>query len=151
MAGFFSIVSIVLAIDIVTKVVVRAKMPFGAEIAVLPFFSITHVSNTGIAFGMFQGWNPFFIAIGIVVTAVLIGYGIQMLRTDRASAFAMAAIVGGAIGNLVDRVVSGRVTDFLDFYLGAHHWPVFNVADSTICVGAAFVAIRGLWMSRRRA
>lgn len=136
----FSIFGVFCA-DQVTKILVRSRMALGDEIPLLPVFSITHVDNTGIAFGMFQERNVFFIALGICVTAILIYYAVTLLRTDRGSAIAMAAILGGASGNIVDRIVYGRVTDFLDFHAGMYHWPVFNVADSAICLGAFFVAL----------
>ena len=143
--AFYLVAAAVLMADIVTKELVRIKMPMDSRIAVLPFFSLTHVDNTGIAFGLFQQRNLLFIGVGLFVTACLIGYGRQLMRTDRVSAMAMAVVVGGAVGNIVDRVLLGRVTDFLDFYAGPYHWPVFNVADSAICVGASVVAIRSLW------
>lgn len=150
MVAFTLVAAAVVAFDAVTKALVRARMPLGSEIPLLPFFSLTHVNNTGIAFGLFQQRNLLFIAVGLAVTVCLIGYGRQLMRTDRVSAFAMAVIIGGAVGNLCDRVLMGRVTDFLDFYAGPYHWPVFNVADSAICVGAAVVAIRSLWPPRPR-
>lgn len=134
----------VLAADQLTKTIVRSQMRLGSEIPVLPFFSITHVDNTGIAFGMFQEKNLAFIGLGIVVTAFLIFYAIHLLKSDRPTALAMGAIVGGAIGNLIDRIWFGRVTDFLDVFIGVHHWPVFNIADSAICVGAGFIVLHGL-------
>ncbi len=151
MIPFFLIMVGVTVADLVSKILVRTRMPAGTEIPLLPFFSLTHVSNTGIAFGMFQEKNPFFIAVGIAVTASLVGYALRTLSTDRPSAFAMAAIIGGAVGNLLDRIWFGRVTDFLDCFVGIHHWPVFNVADSAICVGAVIVIVRGIWFSRPQA
>ena len=145
---FFSLMAGVLIVDQATKILVRTGMPLGTEIPVLPFFSITYVDNTGIAFGLFQQRNLMFIAVGLVVSAFLIYYAIKLLPSDRASALAMGAILGGAAGNLVDRIVYGHVTDFLDFYAGPHHWPVFNVADSAICVGAVFVGLRTFFEHR---
>jgi len=135
--------------DQFTKIIVRARMPHGAEIPILPVFSLTHVHNTGIAFGMFQERNVFFIALGICVTGFLIYYALTLLRTDRPSAIAMAVILGGACGNILDRIIYGHVTDFLDFYVGTHHWPVFNIADAAICVGAAFMVFQSFveWRS----
>jgi signal peptidase II len=150
--GFFLVILGVLGADQLTKLLIRSSMRLGSEIQLLPFFSLTHVDNTGIAFGLFQQRNLFFIFIGGVVTSFLIAYSVRLLRTDRPSAMAMAVILGGAIGNLIDRLAHGRVTDFLDFYLGTHHWPVFNIADAAICVGAGFVAVRSLleWRAARR-
>jgi signal peptidase II len=127
--------------DLLTKILVRKHLPLGAEIKILPVFSLVHVQNTGIAFGLFQDNNVLFLIAGL---AVAIGMGVlawRLLATDRAGALAIAVVLGGALGNLTDRVWHGRVTDFLDFYWRAHHWPAFNVADSAICVGAAFLVL----------
>lgn len=142
---FFS----VYALDVVTKFLVRARMPLGSEISLLPFFSLVHVTNTGIAFGLFQERNAFFIGLGIVVMGALALYAVHLLRTDRFTALVLAGVLGGALGNMTDRVVHGEVTDFLDFYWGSHHWPAFNVADSAICVGAALLVIASLREGRR--
>ena len=149
MPAFLALLLGTLVLDQATKSMVRAWMPLGSEIPLLPFLSFTHVENTGIAFGMFQGRNMIFIVLGIVLTAFLIAYAVRLLRSDRVTALAMAAIIGGAIGNLVDRFWFGRVTDFVDVYAGRYHWPVFNVADSAICVGAAIVVLHGLIDWRR--
>lgn len=146
MISFFAILFSVFLLDLGSKTLVRAKIAFGSEIPVLPVFSLVHVNNTGIAFGLFQGRNLFFIAVGLVVTALLVFYSLKLLSEDRFSALVMAMVLGGAFGNLVDRLRFGKVTDFLDFYVGVHHWPAFNVADSSICVGAALL----LWHSFRR-
>ena len=144
MRAFFSIFASVLLLDVGTKAVVRATMSLGREIPLLPFFSLTHVRNTGIAFGLFQDRNAVLIVIGLAVAAALAVYGLRLLREDRWSAYAIAGVLGGAIGNLFDRIAFGWVTDFLDFYAGPYHWPVFNVADSAICVGAGLLLWRGL-------
>ncbi len=131
-------------LDLLTKALVRARMPLGSEIKILPFFSLVHLENTGIAFGLFQGKNHLFLIAGLIVTAAMVFLGYRLLREDRFSAYAMAAVLGGGLGNLTDRFLRGRVTDFLDFFWGAHHWPAFNVADSAICVGAALLIFREL-------
>lgn len=131
----------VFSLDLITKSLVRARMFFGSEIRLAPFFSLVHVNNTGIAFGLFQGRNYFFIGVGVAVMAFLIYYSFRLLKEDRFTALVLAAVLGGALGNLTDRVAHGQVTDFLDFYWGAHHWPAFNVADSAICVGAGILIL----------
>lgn len=129
-------------LDLLTKALVRARMPLGSEIEILPFFSLVHLENTGIAFGFFQGKNHLFMLAGLIVMAAMVFLGYRMLRDDRFSAYAIATVIGGGLGNLTDRFLRGRVTDFLDFYWGAHHWPAFNVADSAICVGATLLILR---------
>lgn len=142
---FSFLLTAVYVLDFVTKTIVRTRIPEGSEINLLPFFSLTRVNNTGIAFGLFQDRNIFFIGLGFLVVVVVIFYAVQLLKTDRFTAFVLAGVIGGALGNLTDRVYFGRVTDFLDFYWGTHHWPAFNVADSAICVGAGLL----LWVSLR--
>ena len=133
----------VFVLDLATKSLVRAHLPVGSDIRLLPFFSLTHVKNTGIAFGMFQGRNYFFVGMGAIVAGLVIYFAFQLMREDRFSSFVLAGVLGGALGNLTDRIVFGQVTDFLDFYIGSHHWPAFNIADSAVCVGAALL----LWRS----
>lgn len=135
--------------DVVTKWAVRAWIPLYSEIKVLSVFSLVHVENTGIAFGLFQDRNLFFLISGLVIVGLIVTTGIRMLASDRFSALVLAVVSGGALGNLTDRLLHGRVTDFLDFYIGAHHWPAFNVADSAICVGAALLLIRSFKTSSR--
>lgn len=144
MTTFWIIAAAVFACDWLTKHVVRASMPVGSEIPVLPFFSLAHVKNTGIAFGLFQQRNYLFLGLGLVVSVALVIFGRRLVAEDRVSGLAMAGVLGGAAGNLLDRFLFGQVTDFFDFYLGSHHWPVFNIADSAICVGAALLLFRNV-------
>jgi signal peptidase II len=130
--------------DLITKTLVRKNLPFGAEIKILPFFSVVHVTNTGIAFGMLQDNNFALLVVGLMVVAAMVFMAWKTVGTDRPSAYMIALVVGGALGNLTDRFVFGHVTDFLDFYWEAHHWPAFNVADSAICVGATLLILREL-------
>jgi signal peptidase II len=148
-ASFVSAAILVYALDAVTKMAVRARMPIGHEIPILPFFSLAHVKNTGIAFGMFQNQNGLFVVLGLILAALLVRFGLGLYRDDRVSGLAVAGLLGGALGNLTDRVLFGRVTDFLDFYWRSYHWPVFNVADSAICVGAGLILLRS-FMGRAR-
>lgn len=145
MLPFIGIFLSVYLLDLVTKMAVRARMTEGAEIHILPFFSLVHVKNTGIAFGLFQDRNTLFIALGVAVMATLLVYAYRLLHRDRFTSLVLAGVLGGALGNMTDRVLHGAVTDFLDFYWGAHHWPSFNIGDSAICVGAALL----FWSSFR--
>lgn len=116
-------------------------MPLHHSIPIIEgFFSLTYVRNTGAAFGIFAGSaeifrRPFL----ILVSVVAIGFIVVMLKRLRDSekwlVTALAFILGGAIGNLIDRVVYGEVIDFLDCFWGSYHWPAFNVADSFITIG----------------
>lgn len=140
---FVSLLSGVFVFDFLTKFLVRTQLVLGQEIELLPFFSLVHVQNTGVAFGLFQGKNLLFLALGTIVVGTLIFLAIRSLVTDPTLSWILAIIIGGALGNLLDRVRFGRVIDFLDFYIGAHHWPAFNVADSAICIGAFLMIIQG--------
>jgi signal peptidase II len=136
---YFLVFILVYGTDIFTKILVRSKMFVGEEIVLLPFFSLTHVKNTGVAFGLFQGMNHVFLGAGVLVASIVAYIGITSYSKDRFFSLILAGVLGGALGNLTDRVLHGQVTDFLDFYLGSYHWPVFNVADSSICVGAGLL------------
>jgi signal peptidase II len=108
------------------------------------FLNITLVKNAGAAFGMFQGGRAFFIAAS-VVAAVLITYlGMKLPRAERARRIWLGLILGGAVGNLIDRARFGEVVDFLQIGFQGHYWPVFNVADIGVTVGAAMLIFYAL-------
>lgn len=118
-------------------------MLLGDSITVLPFFSLTYVKNTGIAFGVGQNRNEIFTLISIailILLVILLRYWEQTKVGNLKHKISLALIIGGAVGNIYDRLAYGNVIDFLDFYVGSYHWPSFNVADSSICVGAALLA-----------
>ncbi len=142
MAGFFSIFAGIYFLDVATKMLVRRSLSLGQEIKLLPIFSLTHVENTGIAFGMFQGQNTLFIGVGVLLSAILIWMAYQARKEGPMLPLVFGVILAGAWGNLTDRILFGRVTDFLDFYAGQYHWPAFNVADSAICVGAGLLLLQ---------
>ena len=135
------LVAVIVAFDQLTKFIVDRSMPLHHSIPIIGgFFSLTYVRNTGAAFGIFAGSaeifrRPFL----ILVSVVAIGFIVVMLKRLRDSekwlVTALAFILGGAVGNLIDRVVYGEVIDFLDCFWGSYHWPAFNVADSFITVG----------------
>ncbi|MGH9487891.1 MAG: signal peptidase II [Terriglobales bacterium] len=120
------------------------RTPFDFDHTVIPgLFSIVHAENPGVAFGMFQNAAPAFRDLLISGSSLALVIVLALLWRSRQSArtgYAMALIAGGACGNLMDRVLHGRVSDFLLFYVGSHSWPVFNIADSAIVVGAALLA-----------
>ena len=136
------IAALILLCDRMTKSLVAQKNALSDSVDVIPgVFRLTHVQNQGAAFGLFaeypSEWKVamlilFSIAALAVVSALLWKNGNALNTT----AIALSLVFGGALGNLWDRVVSGRVIDFLDFYLGSHHWPAFNIADSAIVLGA---------------
>ena len=111
-------------------------------IEVTPFLNLVVVYNYGVSFGMFSGipYGSFILsAVAIIITIVLF---VWMYRVKEAFVgVALGLIIGGAIGNIIDRVRIGAVADFIDFYVGDYHWPAFNVADSAVCVGVAILLI----------
>ncbi|HSF42162.1 MAG TPA: signal peptidase II [Thermoanaerobaculia bacterium] len=136
----------VMALDQWTKWLVEIRLPHHAAETVIPgFLNLTHVRNTGVAFGLFasdgHGTNWTLTILGLVaLTAVGVYFWLAPSK-DRWLLVALALVVGGAVGNLIDRVASGAVTDFIDVYVGGHHWPSFNVADSAISIGIVLMAI----------
>ncbi len=143
----------VLIADQWTKWLVEVHLSTHATVEVIPgLLNFTHVRNTGVAFGMFATRG------NVVGTLILTALGVAALifvayyfwiapRQDRPLLASLALILGGAVGNLADRIVQGAVTDFVDFYFGTYHWHTFNVADSAITVGIA-VMILGTFFYR---
>lgn len=134
--------SVVVA-DQVTKGVILDRLDLYQIIAVVPgFFNITHIQNPGGAFGFLAQQSPLvrslvFLLMSFLAVCLIFWFYRQTPPTHRFLAAGFAMIFGGAIGNLIDRIRFGRVVDFLDFYVGAWHWPAFNVADSAITTGIA--------------
>lgn len=150
---FLATTALLIVLDQLTKAWVLASLKLHEGFAVIDgFFNIVHVRNPGAAFGFLAGASPafrsvFFIAV-TVAAILLILYYLRRTRIGETSlVFSLALILSGALGNLIDRVRFGEVVDFLDVYVGAHHWPAFNVADTAISTGAALLV---LLMFRRR-
>lgn len=143
---------IVLMVDQFTKVLILGYYQLGDSSPVTGFFNVVRVHNTGAAFSFLAsagGWQRwFFTGIG-VAAALLILWMLRSHAGQKLFAFAMASILGGAIGNVIDRVLYGYVVDFLDFHWHGWHFPAFNVADSAISVGAACLILDELLRVRR--
>jgi signal peptidase II len=108
------------------------------------YFNITLVKNAGAAFGMFQGARVFFVTASFFAVGLIIYLGLRLPRTQTARRVLLGLILGGAVGNLIDRVASGEVIDFLQIGVAGHYWPVFNVADAGVTVGAALLILYAL-------
>ena len=122
-----------------------------AAIEVLPFFNLVMVWNRGVSFGMFGGGAlpPWLLAV--VAGAVAVGLGVWLSRVRaRWLAAAIGLVIGGAVGNMVDRLRYGAVADFLDVHAGVYHWPAFNLADAAITLGVVFLLIDALLIGRER-
>jgi len=142
---------LVIVLDRVTKLWIVAHILPGHAIVVIPrVFRLTHVLNTGAAFSMFEGaQHPemvrnLLIAFSIAAVVVVIGVLWKMGRTASVTSVALSLILGGAIGNLYDRVHLSYVVDFLEVHIVHYHWPDFNVADSAIVVGACLLLLEML-------
>ncbi|MBU2538046.1 MAG: signal peptidase II [Proteobacteria bacterium] len=140
----------VVVLDQATKAMVMDRFAMFEMLPVIPgLFNLTYLTNTGAAFGMLAGaksiWRQVFF-VGVAVAAVVIlFYSYRQFRSQgRIFAHAIGLIAGGAVGNLIDRLRFGAVVDFLDFYIGTHHWPAFNVADSAITIGVGLFILGSL-------
>jgi len=136
-----------LALDRWTKALIQKRFDLNESISVIDgFFNITYVRNTGVAFGIFDPLSlpaksvllSVFTAFAVVV---VITYSVRSPLRNRLLQIALALILGGAVGNLYDRLAYGYVVDFLEFYAGAYHWPSFNIADSAISIGVVLLAL----------
>jgi signal peptidase II len=140
--------ALVLLLDQITKLVVINNLQAYVDvIPVTSFFNLVHVHNTGAAFSLFAdqpGWQRgFFVAVALVASGVIL-YLLRKTAGRRLFSAALALILGGAIGNVYDRIAYGHVIDFLDVVIAGWHWPAFNIADSAISVGAAMLIFDGM-------
>ena len=153
MMRWYALAAAVVALDQASKWTVLAQVEYGRSIPVLPFLYWTHTCNTGVAFSMFQGYGSIFALVAVVVAAYL-AFEIWRWRSGLAEGAAYGLILGGALGNLADRLQHGCVVDFVHVYYGWFNFPVFNVADSAITLGAAswigFVVIESIRGAARR-
>ena len=137
--------ALVIVLDQVTKQVAANMLEMYQPVAVMPMFNWTLMHNTGAAFSFLSdqpGWQRwFFTTIALVVSIVLISWTSKLKTEEKWQAIAFALIMGGAIGNVIDRVIHGYVIDFIDVYYQDWHWPAFNIADSAIFVGVAILII----------
>jgi signal peptidase II len=122
------------------------KLP-PAEIPVAPFFNIVMVWNRGISFGLFNqatDYGP--LLLGLLAAVIIVVFTLWMLRSvSHFQCFGIALVIGGALGNIMDRVRFGAVADFLDFHIGTLHWPAFNISDSCICIGVFLLIVQSLF------
>ena len=129
--------------DQLTKWTMTQHLLLHESYTLLPLFNLTLLHNEGSAFSFLSdagGWQRWFLmGVTIVVIAIMFAVFCRLTSKDRLQAMALSCTLGGAIGNLIDRIRYGYVVDFLDFHLHSWHWPVFNMADSFICLGAAFL------------
>lgn len=151
----FTYAPVIIILDQLVKIYVDKTMHLYQSIEVLEnFFHITYIRNKGAAFGILSGANeslriPFFLTVSAIAIAVII-YTIYTYREEsQVFPVSMALILGGAIGNMIDRVRFGEVIDFVDVHWYEHHWPAFNVADSAITIGVALLIINMLFEHKK--
>lgn len=141
---------IIVLVDQVTKRIVMDAFSLHENVQVIPgFFALTHIRNTGGVFGLLAGEATlmrtlFFLAVSMSALGIIVYFYTRLTAGKPWIAAAFAMIFGGALGNLIDRLRFGEVIDFLDFYIGAAHWPAFNIADSAISIGAAILFLSAL-------
>jgi signal peptidase II len=114
-------------------------MRFGESHTVLPFFNIVLVKNEGVTFGLLSGSVAPIILIFASITVII--FAIMLVKDNRYCMLPMALVIGGAVGNIIDRIRFGGVIDFLDFHICGYHWPAFNIADSAIVIGVCILFI----------
>ncbi|MES9977074.1 MAG: signal peptidase II [Candidatus Thiodiazotropha sp.] len=145
---------LVIVLDQVSKQLAESALTLYESVRVLPFFDLTLLYNKGAAFSFLSdqgGWQRwFFIVLAIGVTIVLIGWLWRLKRDEQWVAVALSLIIGGAIGNVIDRILFGQVIDFLHFHYQQHYFPAFNVADSAITIGVIIMLYDALVLAKRR-
>jgi signal peptidase II len=136
------IVFTVIALDQITKYLVSTYLSPADSIEILPFLHLVIIKNIGAAFGMFKNFgSSFFIGI----SAIAIIFVIWLLITSKYNFVGLSLVLGGAIGNLIDRILYGKVIDFIDFSVGRFHWPAFNVADSSLTIGIIVILLTSFY------
>lgn len=144
MRKWYGISAVVIALDLYTKHLIEAAFAYGDMLTITSFFDLVRYHNQGAAFSFLAdagGWQKWFFSGISVVAAIVITYLIQKHRTEKLFCVGLALVLGGAIGNLYDRVTLGYVVDFLNFHYQDLYWPAFNVADSAICVGVGLLLL----------
>jgi len=154
MFKYLWIAVLVFVLDQATKFAAVKYLIHHAEVKVTPFLNLTLVFNTGAAFGFLSdasGWqNMLFVIIALIAVVVILLMVRRLGVNDTQVAVGLMLILGGAAGNLLDRLMNGYVIDFIDMYYGSWHWPAFNIADSAITVGAILLVLDALGLGFRK-
>lgn len=150
----FSIALVILILDQVTKIWIDSDMKLYESIPVIDgFFNLTYVRNTGAAFSMLNDLSeayrvPFFASVAVVASIAIVYFVHTTPASQKVVLVACGCVLGGALGNLTDRLAYGSVIDFLDVYYGAWHWPAFNVADTFISIGVGLLLLSSFFGSQ---
>ena len=152
MPGLLWLSGLVVVLDQSTKLWIMATFEEYEVLVIWPVFNLTLVYNTGAAFSFLSdagGWQRwFFVTVGVLVSLVMVIWLARLQPRERWTALGLALVVGGAVGNLIDRVVLGKVVDFLQWHWQDWYWPSFNLADSAITLGVILLLIDGLFGER---
>ncbi len=144
----------VILLDQASKQLAEAMLQFNQPVYVFSFFDLTLLYNEGAAFSFLSdqsGWQRwFFIGLALVVSLVLTVWLSRLKPGERWTGIALGLIIGGALGNVIDRILFGHVIDFIHLHVAEHYWPAFNVADSAISVGVALMLLDALVLGRRQ-
>ena len=146
----------ILFLDQWTKYAVQQRLALYQKVEVIHgFFNLIHVRNTGGAFGIFGGekgglGSLLFVVVTLIAIGSILFLFIRLREHETTLSLSLSLILSGAIGNLIDRLRSGEVVDFLDFYVMSYHWPAFNIADSAICLGIGLMALEILMRDRKK-
>jgi signal peptidase II len=144
---YFVMAAVIAGADQYTKFLVITRMKFGSSIEIIPgFFSFTFIKNYGAAFGLFQRQLAVFVIVGLVAVTVIVIYSILISEKEYLLQTGLAFLLGGAVGNFIDRLRFGYVIDFLDLHHGKWHWPVFNIADIAIDIGVVLILLKFLFL-----
>jgi len=148
------VTAVTLLLDQASKLRVDSSMQLYESIPLLPYFNLTYVHNTGAAFSLLNdagGWQRWLFAGLAIVMSSIIGVWLYRLKShETLLGVALAMVLGGAVGNLIDRVAYGYVIDFFDVYYQSWHWPVFNVADSAIDIGVGLMILDSFGVGRKK-
>ena len=142
---WFGLSALIIIADQITKYAASSMLLMHEPVAILPFFNFTLMHNTGAAFSFLAdqgGWQRWFFAVLASGVSIVLAVWLSRLKAHETwLAMALSLVLGGAIGNLIDRVYYGYVIDFIDVYYNTSHWPAFNIADSAISIGAVMLVI----------
>jgi signal peptidase II len=147
---WLSLLAVIL--DQASKLAIAGSMQLYQSIEIVPYFNLTYVHNTGAAFSFLSeagGWQRWFFAgLALVISVVIAVWLARLKRHETLLAVALSLILGGAIGNLIDRLAYGYVIDFLDVYYQTWHWPAFNIADSAITLGVILMLVESFGLGK---
>lgn len=144
MRKWFAVSALIVALDLYTKFLIQQSFTYGDHLMVTSFFDLVRYHNEGAAFSFLAdagGWQKLFFSAISVMAIIVISYLLVKHRTEKLFCLGLALVLGGAIGNLYDRLTLGYVVDFLFFHYRSFYWPAFNVADSAICVGVGLLLL----------